>query len=77
MGAYTQGVLISACNILVTYGCAETDIFYSFSANSCLVLVAFLKPEIYSAIDRSLPVPAHQFKAPGIKQICEVFAMFC
>ena len=26
MGAYTQGVLISACNILVTYGCAETYI---------------------------------------------------
>ena len=37
----------------------------SFSANFCSIFIAFLQPEIQSAIDRSLPTPAHQRKAPG------------
>ena len=43
----------------------------SFSANFCPV---FLKPETQSAIDQSLPTPAHQRKAPGTNKLMRGFA---
>ena len=55
-GAYIHGVLMNACNILVVYGCVRTDIFLhnrgSFSSvNLCPVFVAFLEPEVWSAVN--------------------------
>ena len=34
----------------------------SFSANSCPIVIAFLQPEIQSAIDQSLPTPLTNVK---------------
>ena len=72
-GAYFHGVLINTCNFLVSLivvvweqiSCVYFKPRGSFSATFCPLFIAFLQPEIQSAIDSSLLTPAHQHKAPG------------
>ena len=47
----------------------------SFSANFCPMFIAFLQPEIQSAIDQSLPTPAHQRKALGTNESVRDFLL--
>ena len=61
MGAQFHGVLISACNFLVArivvwerISCLYSRSRGSLSANFCTMFIAFLQPEIQSAINLSL-----------------------
>ena len=74
-GAYFHGVLINTCNFLVACSYVGTDlavIYFSprgsFTAIFCPIFIAFLQPEIQSAIDQSLPTPTHQRKALGTNE---------
>ena len=55
MGAYNHGVLINTSISVQLCGNGLVGIYYrprdSFSADFCLMLVAFLEPEIQSAIN--------------------------
>ena len=46
-------------------------------ANFCPMFIASLQPEILSAIDWSLPTPAHECKAPGTNESARGFANSC
>ena len=45
----------------------------AWNTNSCPTFVAFLEPEIQSAIDSLLPPPAYQHKALGTNELLSGF----
>ena len=54
-GAYFHGVLINGCNFLAVYSCVDRlAVIYLGTFNFCSMFIAYLQPEIQSAIDQSI-----------------------